>query len=461
MLGYFVFTGIVLWLLQRFKVIKLLLETYRARFVKVEVLKQTSSKYDSVLDAFRGNFLDGREEGAQIAVTVDGALVLDAQGGKDEESIFKDITMIFSSTKVVEGLAIAMLVDRGVLEYDAPIAQYWPEFGDAFSKTITVAQLMKHEAGLEQFHKLITVAEAVEIFKDVGKIENYLLHSGVVKLDKDVANGERRTRYHAVTRGMFVDLLIYKVTGKRGRDFIHEEIVAKFGPEVDFDVGCPDDKQHRVRKCVPAQHLALTIFELFLHRVGFISRFVHPGPGASELDLEVYNRHYLDSNEIEMTETRIVNRKHHAFTSLIMISDIGLGAPYLANSPVFRSIPLLSSNGISNARSMALIAAELACGGGRLLSPQGLAKAMEGDETRFDEVLFQKVCYSNCGWSKNKFGQDWIGWAGSGGSLFVFSTKYRSSLAYIPTRLEQRSHKVNGIRMLKALTATFQTGSTE
>ncbi len=113
----------------------------------------TTPRFASVADAFARNFAEGREIGAAVAVHVDGELVVDLHAGVADPTTGREwaddtLQCVFSSSKAIVGLAIAMLVDRGVLDYDEPIATYWPEFAQHGKETITLRDVLCHRAGL-------------------------------------------------------------------------------------------------------------------------------------------------------------------------------------------------------------------------------------------------------------------------------------------------------------------------
>jgi hypothetical protein len=276
-----------------------------------------------------------------------------------------------------------------------------------------------------------------------------------MKMDDDVKAGECHTRYHAISRGFFVDVLIYKVDGRRARDYIQQEIVRKV-EGAEFYLGCPPEYQYRMAECIPAQSLLETAAELLMHRLGIVKAFYHPGVNALEEAIDAHDRDFLQESEVELT-MRCLDMNSKSFKALVMMNDFGLGAHHNANSRGFRGLPLLSVTGATNSRSIALMGAQLACGGGTLLSSEGLEKAL-GHEPKqsYDELLNKHVTYVNCGWTNDRLGQDWVGWAGAGGSIFVFSPKYRASIGYIPTKLEGRTHKPNGSRMLKPFTKILE-----
>ena len=97
----------------------------------MDVHGTTTPRFAGVADAFARNFAEGREVGAAVAVHVDGELVVDLWAGTADPATGREWTAdtlqcVFSSSKAIVGLAIAMLVDRGVVDYDEPIATYWP-----------------------------------------------------------------------------------------------------------------------------------------------------------------------------------------------------------------------------------------------------------------------------------------------------------------------------------------------
>ena len=109
--------------------------------------------YGKVADVFRRNMVSGQEVGAAVAVYRDGVKVVDLWGGFRNgitEAPWQEDTLVnmFSTTKGVASLAIAVAVGQGLISYDAKVADYWPEFAQASKGSITVRQLLSHQAGL-------------------------------------------------------------------------------------------------------------------------------------------------------------------------------------------------------------------------------------------------------------------------------------------------------------------------
>ncbi len=120
--------------------------------------------YGAVADAFRRNLSSGNEVGAAVAVYRDGRKVVDLWGGyrngKSQAPWEQDtIVNVFSTTKGVASLAVALAASRGLIDYDAKVADYWPEFAQAGKGAITVRQLLGHQAGLPTIKPQLTLAE--------------------------------------------------------------------------------------------------------------------------------------------------------------------------------------------------------------------------------------------------------------------------------------------------------------
>jgi CubicO group peptidase (beta-lactamase class C family) len=123
--------------------------------------------YGKVADAFRRNFSDGKEIGGAVAVYRDGRKVVDLWGGYRNERTQSpwqrdSIVNVFSTTKGVASLAVAVAASRGLLDYDAKVVDYWPEFGQAGKDAITVRQLLSHQAGLAAIDPPLTLADIAD-----------------------------------------------------------------------------------------------------------------------------------------------------------------------------------------------------------------------------------------------------------------------------------------------------------
>ncbi|MEZ0362472.1 serine hydrolase domain-containing protein [Mycobacterium sp. pUA109] len=191
--------------------------------------------YGRVADAFRANFARGREIGAAVAVYRDGVKVVDLWGGyrngRTREPWQRDTKVnMFSSTKGVAALAVAVAVSRGLFGYDDTVADHWPEFAAAGKGEVTVRQLLGHQAGLCTLKPAPTVRDVA----DPARL------STILAAQKPAWPPGTRHGYHAITLGWYESELIRR-TDPAGRTlgrFLADEIAAPLG--LDLHIGLPE-----------------------------------------------------------------------------------------------------------------------------------------------------------------------------------------------------------------------------
>ena len=162
----------------------------------------------------------------QVVAYVGGRIVLDAWGGPHFDS--DALSVPYSVSKNIIGVSIALLVQRGELDLDERVALYWPEFGQAGKKAITVRQLLSHQAGLPDATPRLTWDELLDHHRAADRLakERPLWHPGS-------AFG-----YHGITIGNLASELVFRVSGRTLHDFYEQEIRATVG--ADFYLGLPD-----------------------------------------------------------------------------------------------------------------------------------------------------------------------------------------------------------------------------
>ena len=111
------------------------------------------SRFDAVRDALQRNVDSGEDVGASIVVDLDGEIAVDLWGGFRDEAgtaawTRDTITNVWSTTKTVTSLAALMLVERGQLDVDTPVAAYWPEFAANGKQDVLVRHLLSHTSGV-------------------------------------------------------------------------------------------------------------------------------------------------------------------------------------------------------------------------------------------------------------------------------------------------------------------------
>ena len=195
--------------------------------------------WEPVRSAFEQNFDLGEEVGASAAVYHRGDKVVDIWGGAFDETAerpYDDSTLqlVFSTTKGLVAIAVGMCVQRGLLDYDAKVATYWPEFAAHGKGEATVAQLLSHQCGLIAPDAPATLAEAL----DWKMITSMLADT---KPDWPIGSGHG---YHALTYGWLAGELIRRTDGRSPGTFVADEIAGPLG--VDLWIGLPESEEPRV-----------------------------------------------------------------------------------------------------------------------------------------------------------------------------------------------------------------------
>jgi CubicO group peptidase (beta-lactamase class C family) len=198
--------------------------------------------FEPVRDLFHDQ-LNGKGEapvvGASLAVYRHGGLIVSLAGGARDlggASAWTPDTLvnIWSATKGVTGIAIGVLVDRGLLDYAAPVARYWPQFAQNGKGEITLSQVLSHQAGLPGFAE----PTALEDFYDWDLVTGRLAAQAPMWPPGTINS------YHAMTVGFLAGEVVRRVTGISVGDFIAQALAEPLG--IDLYVGLPEALEGRV-----------------------------------------------------------------------------------------------------------------------------------------------------------------------------------------------------------------------
>jgi CubicO group peptidase (beta-lactamase class C family) len=201
--------------------------------------------FEGVRAAFAANFEAGHEVGAALCVHVGGRRVVDLCGGSfDAEGTRPygpdSLQLVFSSTKGATAACANLLAQRGLLDLDAPVADYWPEFAQAGKETLPVRYLLSHQAGLPAIDRTLT-PEEVQTWDPVIDA----LAAQAPFWEPGTAHG-----YHALTYGYLVGEVVRRVSGRSLGTFFAEEVAGPLGLE--FFIGLPAALEPRVSPVVVA-----------------------------------------------------------------------------------------------------------------------------------------------------------------------------------------------------------------
>ena len=215
--------------------------------------------FDGVRDAFAANFARHGDVGAAFALYVRGEKVVDIWGGtadnaQDRPWSEHTLAPVFSTTKGVTAICAHLLAQRGELDLDAPVANYWPEFKAEGKESTSVRWLLSHRAGLPAIDGLVTPADV------------YAWDPVIEKLAAQKPFWEPGTAhgYHAFTFGWLVGEVLRRVTGMSIGHFLATEIAGPLG--LDVFIGLPEAEEPRVSRLID-QPWTASMFEEMAGRV--------------------------------------------------------------------------------------------------------------------------------------------------------------------------------------------------
>src|SRR5499427_2980790 len=129
-----------------------------------------ANEFAGVKEAFAKNLNSSEDIGASAAVFIDGEPVVDIWGGHVDEARTRPwerdtIVNMFSTTKTMTALCALLLADRGELDFDAPVAKYWPEFAEAGKERVQVRHLLSHSDGLAGWNEKLVLEDLFDLEK--------------------------------------------------------------------------------------------------------------------------------------------------------------------------------------------------------------------------------------------------------------------------------------------------------
>lgn len=273
--------------------------------------------FAAVRDAFAANFAERGDVGAAVAVIIGGKIVVDLTGGSADAERRQPwrpdtVVNVWSTTKGVAAACFAMLVDAGRMSYTDTVADYWPEFAAEGKGSVTIAQLLSHQAGLCGF---ATPASLADLLSGQPAAERLAAQAPFWPLGTG-------SGYHAITGGILATELFRRIDGRSIRRFVDEELREKRGLDISIGLSLADE------------------------------------PRRGEM---------IAPPELDSTQSG-------AFTAIQLAALANpVLDPLLPNDPAWRAADLPSANGHANAHSLARLYAMLI--DGTLIGSATLAKA--------------------------------------------------------------------------------------
>lgn len=205
---------------------------------------QAASGFEELVSVFAENFVSRGEVGASLCVTHEGKVVADLWGGHvapDGKPWEEDtVSIVFSCTKGAGALCAHILAERGLLDYDQPVAEIWPEFAVNGKEEATVGMMLDHSVGVPHVRAPL---------KDGGYYDwDYM--ADLVAREEAFWKPGTRNGYHGVTFGWTVGEIVRRVSGKSLGQFFQDEVAKPLG--LDFWIGLPEEIEPRVAPMINA-----------------------------------------------------------------------------------------------------------------------------------------------------------------------------------------------------------------
>jgi CubicO group peptidase (beta-lactamase class C family) len=197
----------------------------------------TAPGFEPVAEEFGRLLAAERDARGQFCAYLRGQRVVDLWGGDGVAA--DDLQGVYSSTKGVAGVCIALLVQRGALDLDAPVSRYWPEFAGGGKGDVTVRVALSHQAGVPGVEPQLTREEFLNHDAVAARLAAQVPHWRPGK-----AHG-----YHGLTIGTIMDELVRRIEGVSVAEFFRKEVGDPRG--IDFYIRTPEDVDHRVRMVLP------------------------------------------------------------------------------------------------------------------------------------------------------------------------------------------------------------------
>jgi len=369
--------------------------------MKLIIDGQVIPQFQRVRTAFT-NLWQNSELGAGLCVYHNGQKVVDLWGGWTDREKSKTwarntLVNIYSTTKGLAALAVAILHDEGLIDYDQRVAHYWPEFGNAGKAEITVAELLSHQAGLSGVAQTITVDDLCDWDKMVALLAQ----------QAPLWKPGTEAGYHAITWGYFPGELIRRITGQTLGEYFSQKVAIPL--DADCHIGLADQHHHR---CATLN-----------------------GPNRTAEKQQPGN--HIENSTATATETSAIFRSAQLNPVIRPFKD--------ACSSRWRRAEIAAANGHATAAGIAKIYASLAnkgnLNGTKIISSQALARALQPEvEGSKDLVLGHEmrrgrgfILNTRAGFGPNP---EAFGHNGAGGSTGYADPKENLAVSYVMNQMK-------------------------
>jgi CubicO group peptidase (beta-lactamase class C family) len=366
-------------------------------------------RFERVAAEFIRNFQEREEVGAAVCMTIEGEVVVDLWGGLAHPETHTPwtrdtLTLVWSATKGATALCAHILAARGELDLDAPVARYWPEFGQAGKEHIPVRLLLNHQSGLAALHQPVPP----------GGFYDWDLMISMLEKEEPWWKPGSMHGYHGFTFGWLVGEVVRRVSGKSLGAFFRSEVAEPLG--LDFWIGLPKELEPRVAQMIPAPPPDPT------------------GPVSPMMAAMI--------DPVALQTLVMFNTGGHMLP--------GADGIFGFNQPAARAAEIGAAGGITNARGLAGMYTPLANGGGALVNHESLSRmAAVSSASALDAVILAPTRFSlgyvkavdnrrvpNCTANDSLIiSEEAFGHSGFGGAMGFADPPTRMSFGYAMNRM--------------------------
>lgn len=234
----------------------------------------TAPGFEPVQEAFEANFAEDKELGAGFAAYLDGTLIVDLKGGyadRKKQNAWTDETIVpvYSTTKPIAALVLASVIEALPAGYETPVADVWPEFGANGKDTVTIAQVVSHQAGLPGFVDPVDPG----LWLDPDACAAALAPLAPL-WEPGTAHG-----YHPLSWGYLIGELVRRIDGRTLGTILREDIAGPAG--IDFQIGTPESEHHRVAEIMRPRALPDLGEINDATRAAFLTKWAAPDRGGA------------------------------------------------------------------------------------------------------------------------------------------------------------------------------------
>lgn len=230
--------------------------------------------FEPVREAFAETFARGEEQGAGFCAILDGEVIIDLVGGFADRAGTKPwdgrtTVPVYSTTKGIAALILAMAVEDLPAGYETPVAEVWPEFAAAGKEAVTIGEVASHQAGLPGF--------AEEI--DPGLwLDPPACAAALAPLPPMWPPGSAHG-YHPLTWGYLTGEIVRRITGRTLGTILQDDICAPLG--IDFRIGTPAPEHDRIADILRPKSLAALGEITPPRKAAFVSKWAAPDRGGA------------------------------------------------------------------------------------------------------------------------------------------------------------------------------------